>query len=215
MRRRRWIGRRIRALLQQHVDVNAPQVDGMTALHWAAYQDDLEMAELLVHAGANANAANRYGVTPLSLACTNGNGAMVELLLKAGADPNTSLPGGETPLMTAARTGTLGAVKALLPAAPDVDGKEDRRGQTALMWAAAEGHADGRGGAIEAGADFRTRLPSGFTPLLFAVREGRIEVVRVLLKAGVNVNETCRPKGKRRSYGGRLPPVGATRCSWR
>ena len=60
----------------------------MTALHWAAYQDDLEIAELLVRAGANVKAANRYGVTPLSLACTNGNGAMVELLLKAGADPN-------------------------------------------------------------------------------------------------------------------------------
>ena len=86
----------------------------MTALHWATYQDDLEMAELLVRAGANVKAANRYGVTPLSLACTNGNGAMVELLLKAGADPNTPLPGGETPLMTAARTGTLAAVKALL-----------------------------------------------------------------------------------------------------
>ena len=59
----------------------------MTALHWAAYHDDLEIARLLVRAGANVKAANRYGVTPLSLACTNGNGAMVELLLKAGADP--------------------------------------------------------------------------------------------------------------------------------
>ena len=87
----------VRALLDQHADVNAPQVDGTTALHWAAYQDDLETAALLVRAGANVKAANRYGVTPLSLACTNGNGAMVELLLKAGADPNAALPGGETP----------------------------------------------------------------------------------------------------------------------
>ena len=98
---------KVRALLKQRVDVNAPQVDGMTALHWATYHDDQEIVELLVRAGANVKAANRYGVTPLSLACTNGNGAMVELLLKAGADPNASLPGGETPLMTAARTGTL------------------------------------------------------------------------------------------------------------
>ena len=59
----------IRALLQQRVDVNTPQVDGMTALHWAVYQDDLETEELLVRAGANVKAANRYGVTPLSLAC--------------------------------------------------------------------------------------------------------------------------------------------------
>ena len=160
---------RVRALLKQRVDVNAPQVDGMTALHWAAYHDDLEIAELLVRAGANVKAANRYGVTPLSLACTNGNGAMVELLLKAGADPNAPLPGGETPLMTAARTGTLRSVKALLSHGASVDGKDDRRGQTALMWAAAEGHADVVQALIEAGADFRARLPSGFTPLLFAV----------------------------------------------
>ena len=95
----------IRTLLRQRADVNAPQVDGMTALHWAAYQDDLETSELLLRAHANAKAATRYGITPLSLACANGNGALVDLLLKSGADPNAALPGGETPLMTAARVG--------------------------------------------------------------------------------------------------------------
>src|SRR6266550_388443 len=70
---------RIRTLLKQRVDVNAPQIDGMTALHWATYQDDLETAALLVRGGANVKAANRYGVAPLSLACTNGNSAMVDL----------------------------------------------------------------------------------------------------------------------------------------
>src|SRR5436309_352532 len=124
---------RVRTLLERRVDVNAPQIDGMTALHWAAYQDDLETAELLVRAGANVKAANRYGVTPLSLACTNGNGALVELLLNAGADPNTALPGGETALMTAARTGKLASVKALLFHGARVDDKDERRGQTALM----------------------------------------------------------------------------------
>src|SRR5438128_3135292 len=117
---------RIRTLLHQHVDVNTPQTDGMTALHWATYQDDLEIADLLVRAGANVKAANRYGVTPLSLACTNGDAALVELLLKAGAGPNTALPGGETAVMTAARVGSLESVKALLSRGAAVDGKEDR-----------------------------------------------------------------------------------------
>ena len=99
------------------------------------------MAAQLLRAGANVKAANRYGVTPLSLACTNGNGALVELLLKAGADPNLALPGGETPLMTAARTGALASVKALVSRGASVDAKDESRGQTALMWAAAEGHA--------------------------------------------------------------------------
>src|SRR5215470_5977308 len=61
----------IQKLLKQHADVNAPQVDGMTALHWAARLNDLETARLLVKAGANVNATNHYGVAPLSLACQN------------------------------------------------------------------------------------------------------------------------------------------------
>jgi uncharacterized protein len=202
---------KVRALLSQHVDVNTPQPDGMTALHWATYQDDLSLAQLLVRAGANVKAASRYGVTPLSLACTNGNGAIVELLLKAGADPNLALPGGETPLMTAARTGAAASVKALLSNGARADLKDDRRGQTALMWAAAEGHAAIVEDLIEAGADFRIRLASGFTPLLFAVREGRMDVVRTLLKAGADVNEAIPVDAtRRRGYGGRLPPAGAT-----
>ena len=202
----------IRALLQQRVDVNTPQIDGMTALHWAAFKDDLETGELLVRAGADVKAANRYGVTPLSLACVNGNGEMVELLLKAGANPNTALPGGETALMTAARTGKLAPVKSLLIRGARVDSRDERRGQTALMWAAAEGHAEVVKELIEAGADFRLRLPTGFTPLLFAVREGRIPVVRVLLKAGADVNDTMPvvEGGRRRGYGGRMPPVGTS-----
>lgn len=202
---------RIHALLKQRVSMDAPQVDGMTALHWATYHDDVEVTDLLVRAGANVNAANRYGVTPLSLACTNGNTVIVELLLEAGADANAPLPGGETPLMTAARTGRLAAVKALLAHGAAVDSKEERRAQTALMWAAAEGHAEVVQALVDAGADFRTGLPSGFTPLLFAVREGRLDVARVLLKAGADVNETvAAAAGRRRGYGGRLPPIGAT-----
>jgi ankyrin repeat protein len=204
-------GPKIRALLKERVDVNAPQVDGTTALHWAAHKDDLPVAELLIGAGANAKAANRYGVTPLSLACTNGSAVMVDLLLKAGADPNAALPGGETPLMTAARTGSLTVVKTLLARGALVDGKDDRRGQTALIWAAAEGHAEVVQTLVDAGADYRSRLASGFTPLLFAVREGRRAVVDVLLTAGVDVNEPIPVDGpRRRGYGGRLPPVGAT-----
>ncbi|MDA1276534.1 MAG: ankyrin repeat domain-containing protein [Verrucomicrobia bacterium] len=185
---------RIRTLLQQHADVNAAQVDGMTALHWAAYQDDLETMELLLKAGANVKAESRYGVTPLSLACQNGNGDLVERLLAAGADPNTTLRGGETVLMTAARTGKIGPVKALIERGARIDAKE-RRGQTALMWAAADGHAAVVEALLAEGADFQTPLEdSGFTPFFFAVREGRDEVVRALLKAGVDVNEIMQPR---------------------
>ena len=180
-------------LLQASTDVNARQVDGMTALHWAAYYDDTALVGRLVEAGADVHAANRYGVTPLSLAAENANAEMVERLLGAGADPNTTLPGGETVLMTAARTGRVGAVRALLAAGANLVAQEPVRGQTALMWAVAEGHADVVETLVEVGADFRTPLASGFTPFLFAVREGHLGVVQTLARRGCG----CQPHGRR------------------
>jgi ankyrin repeat protein len=187
------------ALLESKADLNAAQVDGMTALHWAVFHDDAELAERLIKAGADASAANRYGVTPLSIACTNGNAAIVQLLLEAGADPNTKLRGGETALMTAARTGRIGPVRALITLGADVNAK-DRSGQTAIMWAAAEGHVAVVDSLIDAGADFRHALDSGFTPFFFAVREGRTVVVAKLIDAGIDVNDPMRPK--KRPQGG-------------
>ncbi len=89
----------VRTLLAQHADVNAPQGDGATALHWAVYRGDKEMADMLIRAGANAKAANREGATPLWLASVNGDAAIIAALLTAGADPNERLPLGRTPLM--------------------------------------------------------------------------------------------------------------------
>jgi ankyrin repeat protein len=83
---------------------------------------------------------------------------------------------------------------------------KERKGQTALMWAAAEGHDDVVEALLAAGADFRTPLASGYTPLFFAVREGRLEVVRILLKAGVDVNDTMEAK----KSGGKLPAKGTS-----
>jgi uncharacterized protein len=182
----------VRALMERKVNVNAPQADGTTALHWAAHHDDLGLVKSLLAAGADAKAANRYGVTPLSLACTNGNAEIVAALLKAGADPAAKLAGGEMPLMIASRTGRLGAVGALLAQKVDVNA-HDSKGQTALMWAAAEGNLDVVDALLEAKADFRVRLPSGFTALFFAVRDGRQATALRLLKAGLDVNDAMSP----------------------
>ncbi len=183
---------RVKSLVDQGANPRQAQVDGMTALHWAAYREDLATARLLLKAKANVNATNRYGVTPLSLSATSGNAAMVALLLEAGADANACLNGGESPLMTAARTGVIGSVRSLLAHGARVNAK-DHRGQTAVMWAAAEGHADVVQALINANAEFREPLPSGFSPLCFAAREGRLEVVRVLLHAGADVNQAMNP----------------------
>src|SRR5580704_6863803 len=72
----------VRSLLEHKADVNARQMDGTTALHWAVRADDRETAELLIRSGANVSVANRDGATPLLLAAVNGNAAMIETLIR-------------------------------------------------------------------------------------------------------------------------------------
>ena len=81
----------VRTLLQQKADVNAQQIDGTTALHWAVEANDLELTDILLAAGAKPMAANQAGATPILLATQNGNAALIERLLVAGADPNAPL----------------------------------------------------------------------------------------------------------------------------
>ena len=204
----------VRALLQEPVDVNARQPDGATALHWAAYLNDLETAELLIAAGAVPDASNELGVTPLYLACENGNAPVVRVLLAAGATPHAVLPSGETALMTAARAGSDGAVRALLAHGADVQAREGMEEQTALMWAASQRHAGVVEALLDAGADVHARSrvrpvvqahsartssegavvvveEGGFTPLLFAARSGDFASAELLLAAGADPNDTA------------------------
>jgi len=198
----------IRALLKDPAEVKAVEGDGTTPLHWAVRADDLETARALIKAGASPTAANRYGVTPLSLATVSGNSAIVELLLASGADPNTTITQGQTVLMTAARTGNIAAVRALIDKGATVNAREAQLGETALMWAAAENHADVVKLLIDRGAEVNGRsstikfpkdrfglegvltiLPHGnWTPLMYAARDGGVDVVPVLAKAGAEIN---------------------------
>ncbi len=199
-------GATVRALISQGGSVSGSAADGSTALHWAAHWNDLETARALIQADADVNAINRYGVAPITLAARNGSAKMIDTLAEAGADPNTVVGEGETALMTAARTGRGDAVEALVRHGADVDAKESWREQTALMWAAGEGHVEAVEALLEAGAQRDVRSKAGFTPYLFAIRQGNVDVVGTLLDAGSDINETLPPRRRRGSPG---PPDGA------
>jgi uncharacterized protein len=128
----------VRALLKQGGDVNAAEGDGMTALHWAASNNDVDLAVMLIHAGANLRAATRInGYTPLLTAAKAGHAPVIKALLERGADAKAASSAGTTPLMLAAAAGSVDAVNALIDAGADPNAKESARGQTALMFAAA------------------------------------------------------------------------------
>ena len=179
----------VRTLLADGVAVSEAEADETTALHWAAHHDDLEIAQLLLDAGAAVDATNRYDVVPLALASLNGSTPMITRLLEAGADPNRANPEGETPLMTAARTGNGDAIDALLAHGAEVDAVEAWRGQTALMWATAQNQVAAVERLLAAGADPNARSGRGFTPVLFAAREGNVGVLAPLVRAGANVDD--------------------------
>jgi len=208
----------LRAALARGANVNLPQVDGTTALHWAVERDDLEMVDALLRAGAQVSARTREGVLPLQLAAINGSAAALDRLIKAGADANAALtPAGDTAVMMAARTGAAAGLRVLVESGADVNAKESWGGTTALMWAVSEGHAEAARLLVAAGADvnarsnyvaaangrgFEGRTPvanrtdpkveefaSGWlTPLMFAAREGDVDLARVLLDAGAEID---------------------------
>ena len=182
-------GAAFKSMLDLGVNVNEVEVDGTTALHWAAHRNNVEMTRSLLTSGADSSANNRYGVSPLSLAAVNGNLEIVRLLLEAGADPNTAMAENETVLMTASRTGVVEVVQLLLEHGAEVNARETWRGQTALMWAAAEGNLATAQALLAHDAEVSARSDRGFTPLLFAAREGKVELVRPLLSAGASVDE--------------------------
>ena len=185
----------VRTLLADGVSARTAEVDGTTALHWAAHHDRPGIARLLLGAGAAVDATNRYGVTPLALASVNGSTRMIARLLDAGADPNLPNPEGETPLMTAARTGDAASIETLLNHGAEVDAVEAWRGQTALMWATAQNQVDAVEALLAAGADPNARSGRGFTPVLFAAREGHVDVLELLVEAGADVDDALPSNG--------------------
>jgi uncharacterized protein len=130
--------KQVSALLSKHASVNATAGDGTTALHWAAYNDDLALVKLLLKAGAAPEPRTRLRqLTPLHMAAESGDAALLEVLLRRGAAVDAVNDSGTTPLMIAAASGSAPAVATLIAHGADVNAREKTYGQTALFFAAA------------------------------------------------------------------------------
>lgn len=195
------------ALIDQKANVNAAQGDGSTALQWAAHNNDTDLVERLLKAGADAKAKNDFGAAAISEAASHGNAQMLTDLLNAGADPDSPAATGETTLMLVARTNCGACAKTLLEHGAHANAKESQKQQTALMWAAAESQPAVMRELLARGADPNAQsfaddlqiqvssepragyhAAGGLTPLLYASREGCLECMKQLLDAGAKIN---------------------------
>ncbi|MET0282162.1 MAG: ankyrin repeat domain-containing protein [Steroidobacteraceae bacterium] len=196
-------------LLEAGADARAQSSDGTTVLHWAAHNGDLALVKRLIKARAVVTARNDYGSTPMQEAATRGDAAVLAALLKAGADVDSPNDEGETALMAVARTGQVDAARVLIKARANINAAESWRGQTALMWAAAQRNPAMVQLLVKAGAKVdlvssvrewerkvtaeprpQNRPPGGFTALLLAAREGCADCAAALVKGGADINLT-------------------------
>ncbi len=194
-------------LLAAGSDARERGADGTTPLMWAAHHGDLELVQRLIRAGADVAAVNEFGASALLEAAAIGSASVIEALLEAGADANVANPEGETPLMVVARTGNTAAASLLIDAGAEVNATELWGGQSALMWAAAQSQPEmvkllvANGGDVDARGVVRNwqrkviaeprpkdMNRGGFTPLLYAAREGCIDCAKHLLSGGADPN---------------------------
>ncbi len=194
-------------IAKKSADVNAAEADGSTPLIWAANLNDTDLALRLLKAGANPKAHNQLGSSPLAEAALNSNTTLIKALLDAGADPNDPGPDAQTPIMVVSRSANVEAAKLLLDKGANPNVKESQRGQTPLMWAAANSEGAIMRELLAHGAEVDTasatdlmtplvsgepraqpRPPGGMTAMLFSAREGCMDCVKALLEKGAKID---------------------------
>jgi ankyrin repeat protein len=197
----------VRALLANGADANARAADGSTPLIYAAHFGDGGSVQALLGAKGDPNITNRYGIGPMHEAALRADAGLLKALIDAGAEVDLALPQGETPLMLASRTSGVDAVRLLIARGAKVNVVERWQGETALMYAAAHDRGEVAAALIAAGADVNARTPltdlpdrkpsvryfveipmAGLTPVMFAARHGAVSALRVLIKAGADLD---------------------------
>jgi ankyrin repeat protein len=174
----------VRKLLEFHADVNAKANDGLTAVMQAAQAGHAPVVKALVAAGAELNIKRGDGATALIGAAQHGHAAIVDELLAGHANVHIPTDAGVTAIAAASLYGHGGIVRALIKAGADVNVKDRRFGATSLIMAAQQGHIEVVRALIEAHADVNARMPNGQSAMDLAQRQGRTQVISMLVQAG-------------------------------
>uniref|UniRef100_A0A915BBV4 NADH dehydrogenase subunit 1 n=2 Tax=Parascaris univalens TaxID=6257 RepID=A0A915BBV4_PARUN len=171
-------------------DLDDIDFDGWTALLNAAYEGHVDVANLLIDAGASVDFPDLMGWSPLMWAVYKNRIDCVELLLRHKAHVNLiDEEDGLTPLIVASGRGYTNIVEQLLAHGAQVNAC-DKFGSTALIWAARKGHKSVVEQLLNAGAELDAIGMYASTALILATRGNFVEVVEMLLAREPNVNVT-------------------------
>jgi len=182
-----------RVLLNAGANANGMTERGVTPLALAIGNGNPAVVELLLAAGADANHLDPAGETPLMRAAEVGVLPVVQALLKHGAVVDVREDNyGQTALMFAARAGHSDIVSELLARGANPN-SATRIGAAPAFIApnSVPGFGFGVGilrGGVPADRGRREPTPGGMTPLLYAARHDQVDVAKVLIKAGAEVN---------------------------
>jgi ankyrin repeat protein len=192
-------------LIQAGANVKAQDRYGFAALYYACANSNAVLVERLLKAGANPNDADSNGDTVLMVAARTGNTAALKSLLDAGAMINArDAATQESALMWAVRSNHLAAVRLLLANGAEVNAATRIGKQPAVRPPGYGGGSHGlgivRGGWPERG--FQPETPGGLTPLLYAARDGRLEIAQAFLAAKAEINQDLHRRAIRVDGGG-------------
>ena len=176
-----------RKLISHGADVCAAKLnDGVTPLHYAVFNGNVQIIPLLITNGADPGAKRESGYTPLHDAALGDSTDAIEQLLLAGADKEaTVVPSKSTPLLSAVRSGKLACVTILLQNGVNVKAS-DSMGKTSIHLAASQGQLEMVKALLDHGADPDARDDHQETSLTGASAKGQLEVVKTLLHHGAN-----------------------------
>ncbi|XP_077401159.1 protein phosphatase 1 regulatory subunit 12A isoform X3 [Vanacampus margaritifer] len=168
-------------MLDRGADINYANVDGLTALHQACIDDNPDMVTFLVTHGASINQPDNEGWIPLHAAASCGYLGIAEYLISQGASVGVVNSEGETPLDIAEEE----AMEELLQNEINrqgVDIEAARKEEERIMLRDARQWVNS--GQIQ---DIR-HAKSGGTALHVAAAKGYVEVLKLLIQAGYDVN---------------------------
>uniref|UniRef100_A0A3B4FMF1 Caskin-2 n=1 Tax=Pundamilia nyererei TaxID=303518 RepID=A0A3B4FMF1_9CICH len=154
-------------LLEAQATVDIKDINGMRPLHYAAWQGKADSVLLLLRAGAAVNSPSNDGQIPLHLSAQYGHYEVSEMLLQHQSNPCFMNKAKKTPLDLACEFGRLKVTQLLLSSNMVAALLEGERGN----------------GSLDS--------PST-TPLHLAARNGHKDIIKLLLKAGIDINRATK-----------------------